>query len=99
MNAITIFENLVKNKSVEVRDGFNLKCGYEVNLKIYQEGDDVVIHVQSPSVHAEISKMGPLNLVNFLNPSVEKIIITPTSYRVVLNNLPDIEVKRDISNS
>ncbi len=75
MNAITILEKLIKEKSVEIGYGISLTCGYEVNAKIYSEDESVVIHIQSPSVYVKLSKMGPLNLVNALNPSVEKIII------------------------
>ena len=94
---VNMLEDLVKNKSAEVSDGVTLKCGEEINLSIFKHEsvDAVVIKFHSPSVRVEISKMGPLNLVNALRPTVESITITKKSYKISVDNAPDVEVSRD----
>lgn len=92
---VGLLESLIRNKSAEVSDGVTLKCGSEINLTIFAKGDEVVIKFGSPSVRVEVSKMGPLNLVNALRPTVQSITITPTSYKIEVDNAPDVEIKRD----
>jgi hypothetical protein len=96
MNLIDLFEQLVKNKTVEVSDGVNVKCGDEINLTISSHNDEVVIKFGSPAVQVFISKMGPLRLLNAVRPTIESITITDKSFKVSVDNAPDMEVKREL---
>jgi hypothetical protein len=97
INYLGMLEDLIKTKSVQVSDGIVLKCADEINLSIFKHAsmDAVVIKFHSPSVKVEISKMGPLNLINVLRPTVESITISKRSYKISIDNAPDIEVSRD----
>jgi hypothetical protein len=88
-------EDLSRQRELEVSSGVMLKCGEEINLSIFQRDGNTVIKFGSPAVHVHISKMGPLNLVNALRPTVEEIVITKSSYKIKLDNAPDIEVSRE----
>ena len=39
MKLIDLFEELVKNKTVEVSDGVNIRCGDEINLMVSSHND------------------------------------------------------------
>lgn len=95
IDLVGMFETLVKNKELSLSDGVVIKCGNEINLSIYNSENGVVIDVGSPSVHVSISKLGPAKLLNWLRPTIESITITPLSYKISLDNAPDIEIKRD----
>lgn len=94
MKYLPLFEKLVKEKSVEVSPGILLKCGSEINLRIFEENNSVVIKFQSPVVQVFISKMGPLKLLNVVRPTVEYITITDKAFIIKIDNGPDIEVDR-----
>ena len=93
-NYLQIFETLVKEKSVEISDGVLLKCGEEINLSIFKDGDNVKVKFGSPSVQVFISKLGPAKLLNVVRPTVEHIVITEKSYNISIDNGPDFEVER-----
>lgn len=93
---ISIFEELVKNKTVEVSDGVVMKCGDEINLTIFSKDNEVVIKVGSPAVQVFISKMGPMRLLNAVRPTLESITITDKSYKISVDNAPDMEVSREL---
>ncbi len=92
---VSSLEELSKKREFEISPGVELKCGEEINLSIFQRGSNTVIKFGSPAVHVHVSKMGPLNLVNALRPTVEEIVITDKTYKIVLDNAPDIEVNRE----
>lgn len=92
---LPMFEKLIKNKSVEVSSGVELRCGSEVNLKIFEEDDNVIIKFGSPAVQVFVTKMGPLKLLNAVRPTVERITITNKSFIIKIDNGPDIEVSRE----
>ncbi len=89
------FEKLVKDKASEVSPGVELRCGSEINLRIFEEDGNVVVKFGSPAVHVFITKLGPLQLLNAVRPTVNKIIITEKSFIIRLDNSPDIEVSRE----
>lgn len=94
MNYINLFEQLVKNREVEVSDGVTLKCGEEINLSILKDKGNVVIKFGSPAVQVHVSKMGPINLINVIRPTVESITITEKSFKISVDNAPDMEISR-----
>jgi len=96
MKLIDLFEELVKNKTVEVSDGVNIRCGDEINLVVSSHNDEVVIRFGSPAVQVFISKMGPLRLLNAVRPTIESITITDKSFKISVDNAPDMEVKREL---
>lgn len=96
MKLIDLFEELVKNKTVEVSDGVNIKCGDEINLVIFEENGNPVIKFGSPAVQVHISKMGPLRLLNAVRPTIESITITDKSFKISVDNAPDMEVSREL---
>lgn len=99
VNNIGILEELIIKKRCQISDGVFLVCGPEVNLKIFNENDNVKISIGSPSVKIEVHKMGIITLSKLLRPTIESITITKDSYIISIDNAPDIEVKRDNSNS
>jgi hypothetical protein len=96
MNLIDLFEELVKNKTVEVSDGVNIKCGDEINLVISSEDGDPVIKFGSPAVQVFITKMGPMRLLNVVRPTLKSITITDKSFKISVDNAPDMEVAREL---
>lgn len=92
---VALVENLTKNREVEVAPGVVLKCGEEINLSIFSRDGHMVIKFGSPAVRVHISKMGPMNLINALRPTIQEIVVTDKSYKIVLDNAPDIEVARE----
>lgn len=96
MKLIDLFEELVKNKTVEVSDGVNIKCSDEINLTIFTKDDQVIIKFGSPAVQVYISKMGPLRLLNAVRPTLESITITDKSFKISVDNAPDMEVSREL---
>lgn len=99
MNHVKIFEDLVLNKKCEIADGVFLSCGNEINIKVFNSNGTVKITIGSPSLSIEIHKMGMIALSRILKPTIESVTITKDSYIISINNAPDIEVKRDTSNS
>lgn len=93
---LPLLEELVKNRSVEIADGVEARCGDEINLKIVSENGNVVIKFGSPAVQVFISKMGPLRLLNAVRPTLESITITDNSFKISVDNAPDMEVKREL---
>lgn len=91
---LKLLESLVKDKQAQVSDGVTLKCGSEINLSIFSRDDSVVIKFGPPSVKVEVSKMGAFNLLNTLRPTLQEIVITSKSYKIVVDNAPDMEIKR-----
>lgn len=96
MKLIDLFEELVKNKTVEVSDGVNIKCGDEINLVISSENGNPVIKFGSPAVQVYISKMGPMRLLNAVRPTIQSITITDKSFKISVDNAPDMEVAREL---
>jgi hypothetical protein len=96
MNLIDLFEELVKNKTVEVSDGVNIKCGDEINLVISSEDGNPVIKFGSPAVQVFITKMGPMRLLNAVRPTLKSITITDKSFKISVDNAPDMEVAREL---
>jgi hypothetical protein len=96
MKLIDLFEQLVKNKTVEVSDGVNIKCGDEINLVISEEDGNPVIKFGSPAVQVYITKMGPMRLLNAVRPTIQSITITHKSFKIGVDNAPDIEVSREL---
>jgi hypothetical protein len=96
MNLIDLFEELVKNKTVEVSDGVNIKCGDEINLVISSEDGNPVIRFGSPAVQVFITKMGPMRLLNAVRPTLKSITITDKSFKISVDNAPDMEVAREL---
>ena len=96
MKLIDLFEELVKNKTVEVSDGVNIKCGDEINLVISSENGNAVIKFGSPAVQVYISKMGPMRLLNAVRPTIQSITITDKSFKISVDNAPDMEVAREL---
>ena len=94
MNQIAMLEELVKNKTVEVSDGVNLRCGDEINLSILSKNGEVVIKFGSPAVQVFVTKMGLVRLLNAVRPTVESITITDRSFKISLDNVPDIDIAR-----
>jgi hypothetical protein len=89
-------EKLVKEKVLAIADGVNVKIDDELKFTVsYNNG--VVIKFDS-TVRVEIFALGPYRLFNLLNPTIESITILPESFKISINNMPDIEVKRDNSN-
>lgn len=96
MKLIDLFEELVKNKTVEVSDGVNIKCGDEINLVISSENGNPVIKFGSPAVQVFITKMGPMRLLNAVRPTIQSITITDKSFKISVDNAPDMEVAREL---
>ncbi len=96
MKLIDLFEELVKNKTVEVSDGVNIKCGDEINLVISSEDGNPVIKFGSPAVQVFITKMGPMRLLNAVRPTLKSITITDKSFKISVDNAPDMEVAREL---
>jgi hypothetical protein len=96
MKLIDLFEQLVKNKTVEVSDGVNIKCGDEINLVISEEDGNPVIKFGSPAVQVYITKMGPMRLLNAVRPTIQSITITDKSFKISVDNAPDMEVAREL---
>lgn len=96
MKLIDLFEELVNNKTVEVSDGVNIKCGDEINLVISSENGNAVIKFGSPAVQVYISKMGPMRLLNAVRPTIQSITITDKSFKISVDNAPDMEVAREL---
>ena len=96
MKPIDLFEQLIKNKTVEVSDGVNIKCGDEINLVICSEDGNPVIKFGSPAVQVFITKMGPMRLLNAVRPTIKSITITDKSFKISVDNAPDIEVSREL---
>ena len=96
MKLIDLFEELVKNKTVEVSDGVNIKCGDEINLVISSENGNPVIKFGSPAVQVYITKMGPMRLLNAVRPTIQSITITDKSFKISVDNAPDMEVAREL---
>lgn len=96
MKLIDLFEELVNNKTVEVSDGVNIKCGDEINLVISSENGNPVIKFGSPAVQVYISKMGPMRLLNAVRPTIQSITITDKSFKISVDNAPDMEVAREL---
>lgn len=94
MNYVSMLETLVKERSVEISDGIELKCGEEINISIFEKGDEVVIKFGSPVVQVHVTKMGPVRLLNIVRPTVESVTITERSYKISIDNGPDMEVAR-----
>jgi len=92
---VALVENLANKKEVEVAPGVMLKCGEEINLSIFSRDGHMVIKFGSPAVRVYISKMGPMNLINALRPTIQEIVVTDKTYKIVLDNAPDIEVARE----
>ena len=99
MDHVKVLEELITKKRCQISDGVFLVCGHEVNLRIFSENDSVKITVGSPSLKVEIHKMGMMTLSKILRPTIESITITKEAYVISIANAPDIEVKRDTSNS
>jgi hypothetical protein len=96
MKLIDLFEELIKNKTVEVSDGVNIKCGDEINLVISSEDGNPVIKFGSPAVQVFITKMGPMRLLNAVRPTLKSITITDKSFKISVDNAPDMEVAREL---
>ena len=96
MKLIDLFEELVKNKTVEVSDGVNIKCGDEINLVISSEDGNPVLKFGSPAVQVFITKMGPMRLLNAVRPTLKSITITDKSFKISVDNAPDMEVAREL---
>ncbi len=96
MKLIDLFEELIKNKTVEVSDGVNIKCSDEINLTISSHNDEVVIKFGSPAVQVFITKMGPMRLLNAVRPTIQSITITDKSFKISVDNAPDMEVAREL---
>ncbi len=96
MKLIDLFEELIKNKTVEVSDGVNIKCGDEINLVISSEDGNPVIKFGSPAVQVFITKMGPMRLLNAVRPTIQSITITDKSFKISVDNAPDMEVAREL---
>lgn len=96
MKLIDLFEELVNNKTVEVSDGVNIKCGDEINLVISSENGNPVIKFGSPVVQVFITKMGPMRLLNAVRPTIQSITITDKSFKISVDNAPDMEVAREL---
>lgn len=96
MKLIDLFEELVNNKTVEVSDGVNIKCGDEINLVISSENGNPVIKFGSPAVQVFITKMGPMRLLNAVRPTIQSITITDKSFKISVDNAPDMEVAREL---
>ena len=89
-------EKLVKEKVLAIASGVNVRIEDELKFTVsYNKG--VVIKFDSV-VRVEITSLGPYKLFNLLNPTSESVTILPESFKISINNMPDIEVKRDNSN-
>lgn len=95
MDYVSLLETLVKDRSVEIADGIQLKCGEEINVSIFAKDDEVVIKFGSPAVQVHVTRMGPLRLLNIVRPTVKSLTIAKKSYRISVDNAPDIEVARE----
>jgi hypothetical protein len=93
---IDIFTELVNNKVAELSDGVQIKCGDEINLVISSEGGNPVIKFGSPAVQVFITKMGPMRLLNAVRPTLKSITITDESFKISVDNAPDMEVARGL---
>lgn len=93
---IDIFTELVTHKVAEISDGVQIKCGDEINLTISEENGNPVIKFGSPAVQVYISKMGPMRLLNAVRPTLQSITITDKSFKISVDNAPDIEVSRGL---
>lgn len=93
-NFLEIFETLVLEHKVEVKEGVVLTCGDEINPKIYRKDGKVVIEFGAPFPYLHITKMG-LDISNLVKPKVNKIELTKTNINIWLSILPyAIEFKR-----
>jgi hypothetical protein len=99
MDYVKVLEELITKKRCQISDGVFLSCGHEVNLRIFNDDGEVKISVGSPSLNVEIHKMGMITLSKMLRPTIESVTITKDAYIISVDNAPDIEVKRDTSNS
>jgi hypothetical protein len=95
-NLIDIFTELVNNRVAEVSDGVQIKCGDEINLAISSENGNPIIKFGSPAVQVYITKMGPMRLLNAVRPTLKSITITDQSFKISVDNAPDIEVSRGL---
>ncbi len=95
MDYVSVLEKLIKNRFVEISDGVELKCGEEINISIFSKNDEIVIKFGSPAVQVHVTKMGPMRLLNLVRPTVKSVTITEKSYKISVDNAPDIEVARE----
>jgi len=95
MDYVSILEKLIKDRSVEISDGVQLKCGEEINVSIFAKGDEVVMKFGSPAVQIYVTRMGVLRLLNIIRPTLEFLTISKKSYKISVDNGPDIEVARE----
>lgn len=93
---IDIFTKLVVDKVADISDGVQIKCGDEINLVISEENGNPVIKFGSPAVQVYISKMGPMRLLNAVRPTLQSITVTDNSFKISVDNAPDIEVSREL---
>lgn len=95
-NLLDMLGKLVVDKVADISDGVQIKCGDEINIVIFEENGLPVIKFGSPAVQIYISKMGPMRLLNAVRPTLESITITDKSFKISVDNAPDIEVSREL---
>lgn len=94
---LALIEKLVKDKVCTIYDGVELHCDGKISFSLYYD-KGLVIKFDSES-KIIVKKIGSYRFINWFSPKLNSITITPTSYKIDIENLPDIEVSRDNSSS
>jgi hypothetical protein len=97
INYLALIEKLVKDKVCTIYDGVELHCNGEVSFSLHYDRG-LVIKFDSEN-KIVVKKIGSYRFINWFSPTLNSITITPTSYKIDIENLPDIEVSRDNSSS
>lgn len=92
MQWLSDIESLLQTGKLEIQPGIFIKCGKEVNVKIYADGTKTVIDVLPPKLYVEVKQLLKQLVLSVIKPDIDKIVIDGNKMTVVIDNLPDREI-------